>query len=185
MVEDLKAENCFLDSCQRAKVADFGSGKTTVAHAVVSEAEGAGRSNQLNAFGSNENRFSSSVSRTLTGHFGSPLWMAPEMMLRNRALMRLPLADIYSYGGVLFEIWTRTLPWGEINVPECDFMEELKKRLELGGCPEIPTKVVDPPFEYAALMEKCWSTDPSWRPSFAQIVEKDIPQIMRHCGVDQ
>ena len=185
MVVDLKAENCFLDSCQRAKVADFGSGKVTVANAAVSEAEGTGRSNQLNAIEANEDRFTSSVSRTLTGHCGSLLWMAPEMMLRNRAQMSLPLADVYSYGGVLFEIWTRTLPWEEIDVSECDFVEELQRRLEVGCCPEIPTRVADPPVEYAALMGKCWSTDPSRRPSFAQMVDDDIPRMMQQCGVNQ
>ena len=64
-------------------------------------------------------------------------------------------------------------------------MEELQKRLEVGCCPEIPTKVADPPLEYAALMEKCWSTDPSRRPRFAEMVDDDIPQMIQQYDVNQ
>ncbi|KAG1333986.1 putative serine/threonine-protein kinase EDR1 [Cocos nucifera] len=89
---------------------------------------------------------------------GTPEWMAPEV-LRNEPSNEK--CDVYSFGVILWELATLRMPWSGMNpmqvVGAVGFQE---RRLD------IP-KEVDP--LVARIIWECWQTDPSLRPSFAQL----------------
>ncbi|CAN1195071.1 Serine/threonine-protein kinase EDR1 [Linum perenne] len=97
---------------------------------------------------------------TKTGK-GTPQWMAPEV-LRNEPSDEK--SDIYSFGVILWEIATEKIPWDTLNsmqvIGAVGFMNQ---RLE------IP-KDVDP--RWSSIIESCWLSDPSSRPSFQELLDK-------------
>ncbi|TKY53468.1 Serine/threonine-protein kinase CTR1 [Spatholobus suberectus] len=97
---------------------------------------------------------------------GTPEWMAPEVI---RGELSNEKCDIFSFGVILWELVTLQQPWRQLNpsqvVAAVGFMG---KRLE------IP-RHVNP--EVAALIELCWATEPSRRPSFSYIM-KYLQQII-------
>ncbi|CAN0855386.1 Serine/threonine-protein kinase EDR1 [Linum grandiflorum] len=97
---------------------------------------------------------------TKTGK-GTPQWMAPEV-LRNEPSDEK--SDIYSFGVILWEIATEKIPWDTLNsmqvIGAVGFMNQ---RLE------IP-KDVDP--RWVSIIESCWRSDPSTRPSFQELLDK-------------
>jgi serine/threonine protein kinase len=65
-------------------------------------------------------------------------------------------ADIYSFGTVLWELYTRKLPERE--------MEDIVK----GRMLPIPS---DCPPEFSTIMKQCWNINPDKRPTFKQTLE--------------
>ena len=47
------------------------------------------------------------------GFVGTPRWMAPEMMKKEVTFG--PSADIYSFGVVMWEVWSGRKPWSELS----------------------------------------------------------------------
>ncbi|XP_010540027.1 PREDICTED: serine/threonine-protein kinase EDR1-like isoform X3 [Tarenaya hassleriana] len=90
---------------------------------------------------------------------GTAEWMAPEI-LRNEPSDEK--CDVYSFGVILWELFTLQQPWGKMNpmqvVGAVGFQH---RRLEI---PDF----VEPGI--SDLIEKCWQTDPKMRPSFAEIM---------------
>ncbi|KAJ4916086.1 Protein kinase superfamily protein [Raphanus sativus] len=90
---------------------------------------------------------------------GTAEWMAPEVLRNEPADEK---CDVYSYGVILWELFTLQQPWGKMNpmqvVGAVGFQH---RRLEI---PES----VDP--RIADIISKCWQTDPRLRPSFAEIM---------------
>ncbi|KAF8085508.1 hypothetical protein N665_0665s0017 [Sinapis alba] len=90
---------------------------------------------------------------------GTAEWMAPEVLRNEPADEK---CDVYSYGVILWELFTLQQPWGKMNpmqvVGAVGFQH---RRLEI---PES----VDP--RIADIISKCWQTDPRSRPSFAEIM---------------
>jgi hypothetical protein len=70
--------------------------------------------------------------------------------------------DVYSFGIVLWETWTRTLPYS--GRPSAEVIEGLRH----GMRPPVPD---DCPGEYSALMQRCWAKDATIRPEFDEISE--------------
>ncbi|KAK7348063.1 hypothetical protein VNO80_22612 [Phaseolus coccineus] len=97
---------------------------------------------------------------TKTGR-GTPQWMAPEV-LRNEPSDEK--SDVYSFGVILWEIATEKIPWDNLNsmqvIGAVGFMNQ---RLE------IP-KNIDP--RWASIIESCWHTDPTCRPTFPELLER-------------
>ncbi|CAH2037044.1 unnamed protein product [Thlaspi arvense] len=90
---------------------------------------------------------------------GTAEWMAPEVLRNEPADEK---CDVYSYGVILWELFTLQQPWGKMNpmqvVGAVGFQH---RRLEI---PDF----VDPGI--ADIIRKCWQTDPRLRPSFAEIM---------------
>jgi len=91
---------------------------------------------------------------------GTPQWMAPEVL---RAEEYDEKADIYSFGIVLWELFTRQTPYAKLSA-----MEVGKKVLTESLRPPIPKNC---PPEYAKLMQECWSDQPAKRPTFGRILQ--------------
>ncbi|XP_024007833.1 probable serine/threonine-protein kinase SIS8 isoform X2 [Eutrema salsugineum] len=98
---------------------------------------------------------------------GTAEWMAPEVLRNEPADEK---CDVYSYGVILWELFTLQQPWGKMNpmqvVGAVGFQH---RRLEI---PDF----VDPGI--ADIIRKCWQTDPRLRPSFAEIMAS-LKQIQK------
>lgn len=96
--------------------------------------------------------------RTMTHGVGTACWMAPETIKKDRSSK---YSDVYSYGIILWEIWTREEVYKGLAPPQIIHAvanESLR--------PPVPE---DCPWE--DLMVRCWSQLPMDRPDFDEIVE--------------
>ena len=118
----------------------------------------------------------------MTGHTGSLLWMAPEILNqwltseRGAAMEKAKYsmaADVYSMGIVLYELVTRRLPWGNVRGP---LTTNIGERVTQGKRPAFTegdrlAMERDPEAKLlASLMTKCWAGDAKKRPQFSQIL---------------
>ncbi|KAE8729105.1 Serine/threonine-protein kinase EDR1 [Hibiscus syriacus] len=89
---------------------------------------------------------------------GTPEWMAPEV-LRNEPSNEK--CDVYSFGIILWELATLRLPWSGMNP------------MQVVGAVGFQNRRLDIPKELdplvARIIWQCWQTDPSLRPSFAEL----------------
>lgn len=94
---------------------------------------------------------------------GTLPWMAPEL-LSGKSNMVTEKIDVYSFGIVMWELLTGEEPYSDMHCASI-----------IGGIvnnslrPQVPAWC-DP--EWKSLMESCWSSDPSERPSFTHISQK-------------
>lgn len=96
-----------------------------------------------------------------TTQAGTPAYMAPEL-LRNRAYNKS--VDVYSFGILLFEIFSGEIPFRAYDV------EGINRAVCNGERPRIPT--LDTPIEIRELMEDCWDQNATRRPSFSIITQR-------------
>ncbi|CAN8325648.1 unnamed protein product [Cochlearia groenlandica] len=98
---------------------------------------------------------------------GTPQWMAPEVLRGEPSNEK---CDVFSFGVILWELMTTLIPWDRLNsiqvVGVVGFMD---RRLDLpeGLNPRV-----------ASIIQDCWQTDPSKRPSFEEIISR----IFRKAG---
>ena len=86
--------------------------------------------------------------------------MAPEV-LRNQEYDES--ADVYSFGIVLWELYTQKDPFTGIE----SFSGMMNSVVEAGHRPEIPK---DCPKKLRKLIEACWKENPKERPKFSQMI---------------
>ncbi|KAL8150459.1 hypothetical protein V2J09_020267 [Rumex salicifolius] len=90
---------------------------------------------------------------------GTPQWMAPEI-LRNEPSNEK--SDVFSFGVVLWELVTVSIPWNNLNfVQVVGVVGFMDRRLDI---PES----VDP--RIASIITDCWQSKPENRPSFQDII---------------
>ena len=179
---DVKSPNIMLekkkDNKYRAKLADFGLSKIFT-------------KNKKRAALSEELKDSSSIKAIRAAHWmtrlkgfvGTPRWMAPEMMDAEAEFG--PSADIYSFGVVMWEVWTCRKPWSEFSEKQDIFNAVKNERMTL-SCKGVSTAE---PRGYVPLMQSCWSYEPTKRP-LIDVVRKRM-QVIREsaaamitCGDD-
>ncbi|KAG8094992.1 hypothetical protein GUJ93_ZPchr0012g20253 [Zizania palustris] len=91
---------------------------------------------------------------------GTLPWMAPELLNGSSSLVSEKV-DVFSFGIVLWELLTGEEPYADLHYG-----------VIIGGIvsntlrPPVPDSC-DP--EWRSLMEQCWSTEPSERPTFMEI----------------
>ena len=94
---------------------------------------------------------------------GTPVYIAPEVYL-NKGYSKK--SDVYSFSLIMYEIFTEEQPFDEYNEFNSPF--EIKQRIV--NEQERP-KFIKPINEsYKTLIERCWSQEPSSRPSFSEII---------------
>ncbi|XWS42468.1 hypothetical protein CRYUN_Cryun16bG0016400 [Craigia yunnanensis] len=107
-------------------------------------------------FGLSRLKHNTFLSSKSTG--GTPEWMAPEV-LRNEPSNEK--CDVYSFGVILWELATQRLPWSGMN------------SMQVVGAVGFQNRRIDIPKELdplvASIIWQCWQTDPSLRPSFAEL----------------
>ncbi len=100
---------------------------------------------------------------------GTLPWTAPEVFEAKGYTTK---ADVYSYGIVLWELWTRQEPYQGLNKAQIIIgvtQNTLRPALPDEASKKQMTAVES---EYVALMTACWAHEPELRPSFAQILER-------------
>ncbi|PKA59159.1 Serine/threonine-protein kinase CTR1 [Apostasia shenzhenica] len=94
---------------------------------------------------------------------GTLPWMAPELLNGSSNLVS-DKVDVFSYGIVMWELFTGLEPYADLHYGAI-----------IGGIvsntlrPAVP-EACDP--EWRALMEQCWSAEPSERPTFTEIANR-------------
>lgn len=97
---------------------------------------------------------------SMKGFMGTYRWMSPEMIQEKSCSRKV---DVYSFGIVLWELCTGLIPFGEMTPVQAAFAICQEK-----ARPPIPAHCSK---EIAELMQLCWSSNPSKRPEFSQIVQ--------------
>eukprot|EP00980_Cylindrotheca_fusiformis_P005527 scaffold1172_cov115-Cylindrotheca_fusiformis.AAC.2 len=112
-----------------------------------------------------------------SGLSGTPFWMAPEYLLRRTEYTTA--CDIYAFGMILFEIYSRQIPYEGENPRKvlrkiCDPRINYRPNMP-GTCPK----------RMADIMRKCWSNNVSFRPDakdldtlFIDITASDAEPLM-------
>lgn len=102
--------------------------------------------------------FDETVVMTFAGTYP---WMAPELI---QGLPTSTLCDVYSFGIVLWEILTREIPFKGLQGFQVAWIV-----VENHERPIIPSSC---PHRLSNLIQQCWQGDPSFRPSFSEILER-------------
>eukprot|EP00211_Chloroparvula_japonica_P000971 CAMPEP_0119120692 /NCGR_PEP_ID=MMETSP1310-20130426/1628_1 /TAXON_ID=464262 /ORGANISM="Genus nov. species nov., Strain RCC2339" /LENGTH=977 /DNA_ID=CAMNT_0007110187 /DNA_START=155 /DNA_END=3088 /DNA_ORIENTATION=+ len=147
---DVKSPNILLTESLTAKLGDFGLSKTR-----KHQTSSSNSSNSMRTSGTGSQ--SSTTQAFGAGAVGTWRWMPPELMENKQ---RRRSCDVYSFGMLAWEVWTRTLPF-----PDCQEAVEIIGAALRGLFPEIPTSV---PPQAKKLMERC-RTDPAARPDMEEI----------------
>ena len=98
------------------------------------------------------------------GAAGTPFWMAPELLRRES--FNTAASDVYSFGIILYEVYSRKVPYeGK------DFEETIEQICDpyINKRPPIPGSM---PSEVVALMTACTQARPDLRPTFREIDDK-------------
>jgi serine/threonine protein kinase len=90
---------------------------------------------------------------------GTPSYMAPELLQSKPFSKKV---DVYAYAIILYELFTREMPWTGYAAME------VRQMVLDGERPDVPT--VDCPYLIRGLMRRCWDGDSQKRPSFDQIL---------------
>uniref|UniRef100_A0A8C6SRJ3 Mitogen-activated protein kinase kinase kinase 7 n=1 Tax=Neogobius melanostomus TaxID=47308 RepID=A0A8C6SRJ3_9GOBI len=101
----------------------------------------------------------------MTNNKGSAAWMAPEVFEGSNYSEK---CDVFSWGIILWEVITRRKPFDEIGGPAFRIMWAVHNGTR-------PPLIKNLPKPLESLMTRCWSKDPSQRPSMEEIV-----RIMNH-----
>ncbi|KAG7945537.1 hypothetical protein I3843_15G157300 [Carya illinoinensis] len=94
---------------------------------------------------------------------GTLPWMAPELLNGSSSLVSEKV-DVFSFGIVMWELLTGEEPYADLHYGAI-----------IGG---IVSNTLRPPIpescgpEWGSLMQRCWSSEPSERPSFTEIAKE-------------
>ena len=94
----------------------------------------------------------------LTRKIGNLHWMAPEVLSGEKYSYS---ADVYSFGMILYELLTNSIPWDGIDSIDIENFILNKKR------PKLPEDISE---NLRILIKKCWNSDPNIRPTFEEIL---------------
>ena len=140
---DLKPDNLLLGQDLRCKVTDFG----------LSQRKREGKSYVSGG-----------------GMIGTVAYMAPELLDASAARYGQP-ADVYSFGIILWELWTGELPYRELLDRPGGGMALLSQRaLDPSTTPSLDVAVAPPCDGWRTLVSDCLQSDPAARPGFPEVV---------------
>jgi len=91
---------------------------------------------------------------------GTFQWMAPEVILKENYTEK---ADVYSFGIILSELWSREPPYKGIPAKDVANMVKKDKNYRPGISKDVPIEIKE-------LIKVCWDFEPQKRPSFLEII---------------
>eukprot|EP00897_Mesotaenium_endlicherianum_P010687 jgi/Mesen1/9647/ME000671S09012 len=105
----------------------------------------------------------------MTPETGTYRWMAPEVVRGGEYSNKV---DVYSFGIVMWELFTRQIPFASMSPVQAAHAVTKKIR------PVIPEAV---PSELCHIMSACWHHEPGQRPTFQEVVAllEDAEQSIR------
>jgi serine/threonine protein kinase len=99
----------------------------------------------------------------------NPRWLAPEILSGKGYTFS---SDVYSFGMILWEVLTWTVPWNDISHWQVVHMvTEQKARPEIPNEEGLPGGSFSGFAEYVELMQLCWDQNAEERPKFPHIIE--------------
>eukprot|EP01102_Stenamoeba_stenopodia_P019461 TRINITY_DN735_c0_g1_i1.p1 TRINITY_DN735_c0_g1~~TRINITY_DN735_c0_g1_i1.p1 ORF type:complete len:632 (-),score=100.28 TRINITY_DN735_c0_g1_i1:79-1974(-) len=98
----------------------------------------------------------------MTAGMGTPVYSAPEVFMGKRELHYSKQVDIFSFAIIMWECWSRQIPFRDILEPVVDVIGR-------GERPPVPSDWLP---EYVQLMSQCWEQDPLKRPPFEVVLQK-------------
>eukprot|EP01132_Coremiostelium_polycephalum_P001514 gene1514-1906_t len=100
-----------------------------------------------------------------TGQAGSPLYMAPEMLLNKEYDEK---CDVYSFGILVWELLTKLEPYNKLYTSYPALVDGVANKQQRPVIPEyFPTRLKD-------FLNRCWEHYPSKRPSFEEITKQRV-----------
>ncbi len=115
---------------------------------------------KLTDFGLSSIKHESQSSSAAKQSAGTLAWMAPELTTGDEGCTKE--SDIYSLGITLWELASRELPFKDVAKPAL-----IPLKAAQGKRDKIP---LDCPAKLASLIEACWATEPSERPSAEETI---------------
>jgi serine/threonine protein kinase len=167
---DLKSLNVLLDEHWGVKVADFSltAFKPTPEQLL---AQGAGQADPRTQGGASAGadaatpgaspKMSPRTQLSQPGQMGTMFWQAPEVM---ESKLYTEASDVYSYGMVMWEVFTRKVPFPDMNPHQAALAVVAEDKR-----PTIPSFV---PPGFHKLIEDCWHRSANRRPSFRDVVTR-------------
>jgi serine/threonine protein kinase len=107
---------------------------------------------------------------------GTAIYMAPEISDGDEYDEK---CDVYSFGIILWEIYTRTKPYNDI--PDLSTDTLFYHVNDNGRRPIVPEECPD---KIRSLITRCWDADPDARPPFADIIDKIQEIIIEEAILD-
>lgn len=92
---------------------------------------------------------------------GTPFWLAPEAMEQKGYT---EAADVYSFGMVCWELFTREIPFSNMNPHQAALAVYTEAKR-----PDIPAFV---PQNFQRLIRDCWHQDAKRRPTLVQVLQR-------------
>jgi len=144
---DLKASNLLIDTNLNCKICDFGLSQFTPKGKNIMDGK--------------------------EGAKGTPLWMAPEVMMGEPFNEK---ADIYSFGLILWFLVTKKEPYEEYDDLETFTRDICLQKVRPKLNPDCDPNLRD-------LITRCWDQHPQVRPRFSDIITK-IEHIMVDLAIE-
>ncbi|KAF2073209.1 hypothetical protein CYY_005491 [Polysphondylium violaceum] len=109
------------------------------------------------------------IGSSTTGQAGSPLYMAPEMLLNKEYDEK---CDVFSFGILLWELLTKQEPYNKAFTSYPELSTGVAHR---GVRPTIPDYF---PTRLKEFLNRCWEQNPVRRPSFSDITKQKILDLI-------
>jgi len=151
---DLKSHNILVNKSFQVKVADFGLSHVRELQAKGSTSGSGGEDGGVVHKGPRH-----------YGIFGTPEWMAPEVMEGSIYTEKI---DVYSFGVLLSELVTRQMPFHD-QFKIAGYMDVVDAVLDQGAIPTIPNWCSS---LLGELIRACVNRNPADRPNFTDIILK-------------
>jgi len=146
---DLKANNVLVSSAGDARITDFG-----LSHRLAEDMSRQGYS-------------------TAWYKAGNYRWQAPELLQAEtlEQALRTTMSDMYAFGRVIYEVFTRKLPFAEITVEQGVFLAVLNRNVPTRPTgADIVSRGLDD--RMWVLLNDCCNTNPSRRPAAQEVVDR-------------
>ena len=103
---------------------------------------------------------------------GTGAYIAPEI-IKDDIVENIKLVDVYSFGIILWEIWSRKVPYKDLKYDNLSAMFEI---IENNIKPKLK-KISDAPKDFRKLVVECWDSNPKMRPQSFSLILKRLKKI--------